>query len=645
MLIKEVKISDFMAIHEAEFSLEDKGLVLIQGENRDDSSQDSNGSGKSSLAEAIAWCLYGVTARGDKTDEVIRKSATKAAVTVTLDDNGELYRIERSRTKSKIVLDVFKHDKSGWTSIAKGTAQETQKLLEQLMGCSSEVFNAAIYAAQERMPDLPGMTDKQLKMLIEEAAGIERIEAAHQEARKRRQAVKDGLSVIELQKDRANVAIDRAELALQHAQKEHVEWEALQALNIQQAREKALASKQVFEALKVDNQTAETEFARLNAERDAIQQGLSQVKAHEAEIKWKSDIARDLERKLFRLEEAQRQALHRLKQESEVLKSATAKPDSDCPACGQKMTDTTRAKHLLEMNQRIQALKTECIDRKGEIEQLENSLKAAQYDLKELEGSRKDVTAEASQLAHIDSEARKHQDTMNQFKRAAEALKRDTEALKRMMEQKNPHEASLKRSQDSLAENRKELEELEAQLTLQEEELRLHDLAVGVFGPSGVRAHILDTVTPFLNQRTAEYLNTLTDGNIGAIWTTLIQNKKGEVKEKFSIDVQSRTGAAAFRSLSGGEKRKVRLACSMALQDLVSSRATKPIKLYIADEIDHALDESGLERLMTILNDKSRERGTVLVISHNSLRDWVDEVALIVKEGGKSRLESGVLNV
>jgi DNA repair exonuclease SbcCD ATPase subunit len=72
----------------------------------------------------------------------------------------------------------------------------------------------------------------------------------------------------------------------------------------------------------------------------------------------------------------------------------------------------------------------------------------------------------------------------------------------------------------------------------------------------------------------------------------------------------------------------------MALQDMVASRATKPINIFICDEVDHALDESGLERLMTILNKKAKERGTVLVISHQSLGDWIDDVIVVTKERG-----------
>jgi DNA repair exonuclease SbcCD ATPase subunit len=78
----------------------------------------------------------------------------------------------------------------------------------------------------------------------------------------------------------------------------------------------------------------------------------------------------------------------------------------------------------------------------------------------------------------------------------------------------------------------------------------------------------------------------------------------------------------------------------MALQDLVASRATKPIDLYIADEVDLALDQNGLERLMTILEQKAKQCGTVLVVSHNSLRDWIDQTITVVKRGGVSHVLS-----
>lgn len=115
--------------------------------------------------------------------------------------------------------------------------------------------------------------------------------------------------------------------------------------------------------------------------------------------------------------------------------------------------------------------------------------------------------------------------------------------------------------------------------------------------------------------------------------------KQGALREQFGIEVVNAKGAKQFQALSGGEKRKVRLATAMALQDLVATRATKPIDLFVADEIDDALDAAGLERLMGLLEQKARERGTVLIVSHNSLRDWIRDVMLVVKENGASTIE------
>jgi DNA repair exonuclease SbcCD ATPase subunit len=207
----------------------------------------------------------------------------------------------------------------------------------------------------------------------------------------------------------------------------------------------------------------------------------------------------------------------------------------------------------------------------------------------------------------------------------------------------NPQDSVLAHLTAKIAETQKSIDnriQVQGQLAGEQE---VAQAVTKVFSPAGVRAHILDTVTPFLNDRTAEYLSTLSDGNISAVWSTLSKTAKGELREKFVIEVENGKGAKSFRGLSGGEKRKVRLATMMALQDLVASRATKPLNLWIGDEVDDALDSAGLERLMSILERKAREKGTVLVISHNELRDWIDEVTVVRKSGGYSKVEGSLV--
>ena len=92
------------SIKEAKIDLNDRGLVLIEGVNEDDPSAKSNGAGKSSIVDALCWCLYGKTARGVSSDAVVnRKTKKNCCVSVLIQDGEDEYPVVRSR----------KHDKNG----------------------------------------------------------------------------------------------------------------------------------------------------------------------------------------------------------------------------------------------------------------------------------------------------------------------------------------------------------------------------------------------------------------------------------------------------------------------------------------------------------------------------------------------------
>lgn len=179
MDILSVKGQNFLALSEFYVETADRGLVLIQGDNKSDTSTDSNGAGKSSIADSISWALYGVTARGITGDKIVKRDTKgDTMVQVLVQDGGTKYRIERYRKHStyKNELRVYQILPGGAENdLSKGTDKETQLVVNGIMGCTVDVFNAAIYAGQEQMPNLPGLTDKGLKLLLEEAAGTEEL--------------------------------------------------------------------------------------------------------------------------------------------------------------------------------------------------------------------------------------------------------------------------------------------------------------------------------------------------------------------------------------------------------------------------------------------------------------------------------------
>jgi DNA repair exonuclease SbcCD ATPase subunit len=661
MEIIELRAQNFLTLSDSGWlSLASRGLNLIQGENADDTSAHSNGAGKSSVPDALLWALYGTTARGESGDAVVNHLAKKnCQVTVILRDGESLYSINRFRKdvahKNSTLFAVCDEPAGialkkrttaeaaalGWTDLSRGTERETQAAIERVLGCSYEVFMAAIYAGQEQMPDLPAMTDKQLKALIEEAAGVERLAQAYDTARaklleseKSRDAVKSKLAFVTAQ-------IARERLDLEAAQAKHAEFEA--ARPTRSAAHSAAAANADTEASVMLADIRRFDTAALFAEREQLQAQLGiEKEARRLAEAHRLNTVDPAQAAVTR----QQTVLATLAGEAKAIKdrhdNALAELEKPCSECGKPHgpdeVETLRGHLAAKVREKVR----EAQYAKGVLATLVESLEAAKRSQEALCAAIPDVERAATRLEHIS----KWIVEVNSVKAKARELlaERDRSLAAALAEASapNPHQALVEHLALAVSGGEAKAGELASKVRALDDEVAVREAVAKTFGPAGVRAHILDTVTPFLNARTADYLAALSDGHIRAVWTTLTRAKSGDLKEKFSIDVENALGARSFKGLSGGEKRKVRLACVLALQDLVASRASKPFSLWIGDEIDDALDDAGLERLMAILEQKARERGTVLIISHNSLTDWADAVTTVTKKDGSSTV-SGAL--
>lgn len=647
MKLLSVQIENFMAIGNATISLADRGLVLIQGENEDDTSAISNGAGKSSIADAICWCLYGATARGEDGDGVVNITAGKGtAVSIDIEEEtkiGEFYRIARYRKHKtyKNTLRVIKIDGATSTDLTKGTDKLTQEVVTQIMGCSLDVFWGAIYAGQERMPDIPGMTDKQLKMLIEEASGATLLEAAYAEANKRLLKQKGDLATAQSRAE--NAAKSEADAVSQLANGEIAknDFERARILAVKDIHAEALGVKKTLADTKAD-------LAKLPV-RDVLEAYIKTLDKQIASVDGEILLDRQNSAKFDEASKIYSAEGTRLGSFQRTLATALKNlADLDhkigCP-CGEcdrpfEAADIEPAKKLAA----VQVEKATEAVRVGQ-ENVERTLRAFTSAADARDAYRASMT---DLSATINTRAAQHVLLRNvtHLEHAIVGLESDLanciRAIKTKRDEINPFIVQIVQAESDLEHKKAFATLARVEVVEATTALKIATHVAQVFSPGGVRAFLLDEVTPFLNDQTAKYLGTLSDGNISATWTTLIKNAKGELREKFSVEISSTTGGATFKSVSGGEKRKVRIACALALQDLVARRASKPIELFIGDEIDDALDPAGLQRLAEILEEKARERGSVFVISHNDLKDYVRNTITVKKVGGKATVEETI---
>lgn len=99
----EIKIKNIVSFHEASLSIEQGVATLIFGKNEDNASQPCNGSGKSSLIEAISFALTGEQLRKVKSvEEIINDHADYAYVYVKLENdyNNTSFTIERTISRN-----------------------------------------------------------------------------------------------------------------------------------------------------------------------------------------------------------------------------------------------------------------------------------------------------------------------------------------------------------------------------------------------------------------------------------------------------------------------------------------------------------------------------------------------------------------
>lgn len=628
-----LEVENFMALANAKVELDQRGLVLIQGVNAGDSSAASNGAGKSTLMNSLMWCIYGETSHGVKGDDVLSTGHEKnCRVKVTIEDEGKRYAIIRHRKHKEFKNRLIVRGEDG--DMTKGKDSLTQEFVERLIGASKEVFMASIYASQEAMPDLPGMSDKNLKTIVEEAAGVDRLTKAYAIARERANAAAARMETTKTKMDACLSLVESAQNELESAKTSSEAWERDRSERLDVARADLVGAEVTLTEVEMElrslpEQIRDTENA-IGKEREK----LASKEEHDAKLVKVRGAITDIRASIRITENIQKEAMQRARAFKVKAEEVNTKVGEPCPTCGKAycVEDLSTVKESFveqarsEISQ-AQASATSVATYQEHLEKalkIESSLVASTPDVSAIISRIEQLTKELGTLRHREKEVV-----------AVEALvARARSEVDRITKETNPFLAVIKRHEESLAANKSNYGVLKTELKNIQEQALLFDKARQVYSPAGVRSHILTSVTPFLNAQTAEYLNTLSDGNIVAEWSTMESTKKGEWRDKFNISVRKIGASKTFQTLSGGEKRKVRIACSLALQDLVASRASKNIELFIGDEIDDALDTAGLERLMGILEAKARERGTVMIISHKEMKSWFRETITVeVKEG------------
>lgn len=604
MKLNKLIINNFGPVKEATLYLADKGLVSIEGRNEDGIGADSNGSGKSTIINAILWCNYGEAGKKIKADSVVNDKIKKDCyVTSEWQEEDRNYRITRYRKhkvgKNSVKVEIETDE--GWKDITIAGATAVQNQINEILGQDFLTFQASCFAQQDESLDIPAMTDKGLKELLEKVLPFEDLNGQYEIASKQ---VSDQVKLVKKLED---------EVALKNWQIDSNREEGKKAV----ASFKSYAGDIAAKNAEVDK--------RIEAKEQAIgvaKYGLTNIDKVEAEIerlKKAIDDIGECNPIAFSI------SIKRMSEELERKKKEYDEADNHCPVCKQET----------ESKEAIQARLLPAIQRLAE--DIQEAKKEEGLVLKKSDERK----ALAKQMVELFDKEKTHNEAVATIAR----LKGEIRLLQgqKTVLGSNPHKEAVDRFKTGYDKAVKGKASFEAKLVEAKAELELLEAVQFTYSPKGVRYHMLERIAPRLTTLTNKYLNVLTDGAIEAKWATVIRTAAGDYREKFAITTFVKGIEKEYGALSGGEKRKVRLACFFGLQDLIASRATKNISIWCGDEIDHALDAAGLERLMVLLDAKTKAKSTILVISHNQLREWIPNLAIVTRKDDTSTI-TGYLN-
>lgn len=144
IIFKKLDITSFKSIFKIslDFDALNQGLYLIEGQNNTVNFAKSNGSGKSTMLDALAYAIYGTTLGIYVKKEEYQNKNTKIPLKLLLDFsvNDIDYKIERTLDSVKL----WKYDED----VSELTKTETEKKILSIIGLTKEEFFNFTYLTQ-----------------------------------------------------------------------------------------------------------------------------------------------------------------------------------------------------------------------------------------------------------------------------------------------------------------------------------------------------------------------------------------------------------------------------------------------------------------------------------------------------------------
>ena len=583
--IKNLTVKNFMSVgnQTQAVDFDKQQLTLVLGENLDQGGDDMgsrNGTGKTTIVNALSYALYGVALTNIKRNNLINKTNNKGMlVTLTFEKDGTSYKVERGRSPN--ILKFFVNDQEQeLIDESQGDSRKTQETINELLGMSHNMFKHILALNTYTEPFLSMKVNDQ-KDIIEQLLGITILS-------EKAEVLKD-----KIRQSRDNITEENAKITAQQQSNERI-TETIDSLKLKQS---AWESTKKTNIDKLKKGISELEHLDVDDELDK----------HEKLQNWEelnTKIA-NLKKETSTLESALMRAN---KSVDKVTKDIEELDNAVCYACGQELQE--------EKKKEIEITKAkELEDATAYHKEITDKLDVANKELTDIG----DINGRPETFYETIKEVYDHKQNVAQLKQALENSTNETDPYQEQIDDlTNTGIQEVDWSTINALNDLKEHQEFLLKLLTNKD--------------SFIRKKIIDQNLAYLNNRLTHYLDKL-----GLPHQVIFMND-------LAVEITQLGQDLDFDNLSRGERNRLILGMSFAFRDVWESLYQNINLLFIDELVDSGMDISGVENSLAILKKMGRERDkNVYLISHkDELVGRVTHVLKVVKENGFTSYENDV---
>jgi DNA repair exonuclease SbcCD ATPase subunit len=575
--IKDLTVKNFMSVGNQTQAVDfnQQQLTLVLGENLDQGGDDSgsrNGTGKTTIINALSYALYGTALTNIKRNNLINKTNNKGMlVTLHFEKNNVDYRIERGRSPNILKFFVNNQEQE-MTDESQGDSRKTQQYIQELLDMSHDMFKHIVALNTYTEPFL-SMRQNDQRAIIEQLLGItilsEKAEALKDQTRNTKELIQEEtlkINAIQSSNEKISATIENLQKT-QHA------WVVKKGNDVQ----------------KLQSGIDELEHLDINTE----------LESHEKLSNWSdhNNAIMALKKQLSTLEPA---LLRAGKSVGKATKDIVDLDNATCYTCGQEL-------HADKKTEIAKRKTKELADAVAYQSEISAKVTDVMQGLKEIG----DINGKPNTFYERAKEAYDHRTNVDSLKQALTSKENEVD----------PYQAQINELNNSA------IQQINWEIVNQLTGFKEHQeflLKLLTNKDSFIRKKIIDQNLAYLNNRLTYFLDKL-----GLPHQVVFQND-------LSVEITQLGQDLDFDNLSRGERNRLILGMSFAFRDVWESLYQKINLLFIDELIDSGMDTAGVEGALAVLKKMGREgEKNVYLISHkDELIGRVNHVMRVVKENG-----------